>query len=692
MSKKSRYLELNQCSDKFNKIKNLCNDFNFISQINSSIIFKRTFNLALKIGYNVFFSNQLSEIDEFIDQNWFILLEPITNGKLVSAFNQNGTDYFITKNDSIIQSLGKKIMVSINTEKYHVINSFNLFKTHGNKSVEFQIADLNSSKILTRTIKNFTIIEPITNLIIEPYSRSCSVNRVCEFKSKTSSGSDIQYRWIINLNITPFVSDYLSLTFSETGVYLIKLDAWNNISSQSVQINFTVNEGLKEIYFHSGNREMSTSKTNQPALFLFRIKTVQDYMCVVNFGDFLQNFNFTDKEKDFNNKYINHTYLKSGFYSVIITCYHGEDSLSLKLIQVVQDEITGFSLISRGIYISIAFYKIGFRFKTGTDISVILKIDSVTDSNTTFDKTSLNGYSGLLINNGKAKIQNLNIKAFNLVSFVSISDFFEISSSILNPQLIISPFKNNYVYEFMSIPVDYTLRIEKGSNVKVEVFFGNEKNLQPSVNQVFAGEWKSDQVFTYTHSEPGEYIVRVKVSNVISKFDIYKRISFISRVDQLTCQPEPSMALLKFSRAIVSFRIKSIGNSNPGSRTTLKFWPGDSTNLTHGPFMLRMINFTNSVPFFHTYSQLGNYKPLLLIENEISKKYFHLNLMVVSSSVDDMYVVVKPPAVMVNQLFQVYVYILNALNVNITWYFDNITVTQNKLCKLIFFLIDFQFK
>lgn len=663
----------------------MCDNFNFISRINSSIIFKKTYKLDLKKGYNLFFSYQLSDFDEFIEQNWFILLEPISNGQLVSAFNQNETDYLITKNDSIIESLGKKIMASINTEKYHVINSYNLFKTHGNRSVEFKIVDLNSSKILTREIKNVTIIEPITNLVIEPFSRSCSVNRLCEFKSTTTSGSDIKYSWIISPNITPSVSDYMSFTFSETGVYLIKLDAQNNISAQSVQINFTVNEGLKEIYFHSGNREMSTSKTNQSALFLFKIKTVQDYTCVVNFGDSIQNFNFSDEEKDFNNKYIDHIYLKSGFYSVIITCYHGKDSLSLKLMQIVQDDITGFSLISRGIYTSIAFYKIGFRFKTGTDVSVILKIDSVTDSDTTFDKNSLTGYSRLLINDGKAKILIVNIRAFNLVSFISISEFFEISSSIINPQLLIFPLKNNYVYEFVPIPIQYTLRIEKGSNAKVEIFYGNEKNLHPSVNQVFAGEWKSDYVFNYTHTEPGEYIVRVKVSNVFSNFDIYKKISFISRVDQLSCHPEPKMVLLKFSRAIVNFKVKSIGNSDPGSRTTLKFWPGDSANLTHGPFMLRMKNFTNSVSFSYTYSELGNFRPLLFIENEISNKYFQLNLVVVSSSVDDMYVVVRPPAVIVDQLFQVYVYILNAFNVNITWSFNNLTITKNKLSKFNFF-------
>lgn len=603
-----------------------------------------------------------------------------------SLFDQNGTDFKISKIDSNIQSLTKKIMFSINTEKHNLINTFNMIKNHGNRSAQFQLIDRNSSTILEKKVKNFTAIEPIHNLVIEPNFRSCSVDRLCEFRAKTSTGSDIKYHWTIDSNLTNSLSDYMAFKFSKLGFYLIKLEAWNSVSFQSTQINYTINEGLKEIYFHSGNKEISSSITNESALFLFKIRTVQDYTCTIDFGDSFENFNFTDKEKDLNDDYISHNYLKSGSYSVTIKCYQGIDSLVLNLVHVVQDKITGFGLIEKGVDISVAFFKIGFKFKTGSDISVILEIDSVSDSMVTFDKTFLVGYSGLVINYGYARILNISIKAYNLVSFVSVSELFEISSSLVNPQLIISPFKNNNVYEFLPTAIDYIIKVERGTNVRLDFYFGDEENSEPSASRLFAGEWISDFVYTYTHSRPGDYIVRVKVSNAFSNYDFYKRISVISRVDKLACFPQPSIVLLKFEKAFVEFRVKSIGNSDPGSRTTVKFWPGDSTNSTYGPFMLGMNNYENKIPLSYSYTQLGNFRPILLIENEISKKYFHLNLMVVSSSVDDMYVVLKPQAVMINQPFQVYVHILNAFNVSITWVFDNVTLSQNKLCKFFYIL------
>ncbi|CAF1007824.1 unnamed protein product, partial [Brachionus calyciflorus] len=649
------------CSSTFNKFKNFCDNtnLNLANILNATYNIKKTYTLSLKKGYNIFYDSDLDN-SNFINlkTGWSIAIEALTSGRLVIDNTSKTTDFSLTKfpNSNLVVPLNMKILTGINIEHYQIINNFKSFKTIGNKIVKFQIRNKNSLEILSEVIKNLTVVSPIKNLAIFPFSRSCSVNRSCQYMARVNMGSHIQYTWIFSNFSTIYTEQNLtSFSFPMTGNFTIKLIARNNISIQITEIKYQINEGLRELVLHSGNLDVSTSITNKTARFLFRIKSVQEYMCLLNFGDSINYLNFNESFFDNNNMFINRTYTKSGVYYVSLTCSQNIDQLTFRFIHLVQDEITGLSLIERGIDLSIVFFRIGFRLITGSEASVSVFINSILNNETSFNKTSLIGYSGLLVNNGQTRMINVTIKAFNLVSSMEITSFFEIGSEIIEPELVLPKGVNYDIYEFTSKPINYTIRIKKGSNVKIDFFFGTEKDLTPTLSRIFIGSWMNDYVGSYTHLEPGDYLIRVKITNAFSDFDIYKSISFISRVDNLNCYPKPGFVLLKFSRAYVEFKIKNIGNTHPGSKATLKFWPGDQRNLTFGPFLLGMDKYENKIPFSYTYTQLGSYRPVLFIQNELGGKFFQLDVMVISSSVDDMYVVVRPSrSLLVNQNFQFY--------------------------------------
>lgn len=266
--------------------------------------------------------------------------------------------------------------------------------------------------------------------------------------------------------------------------------------------------------------------------------------------------------------------------------------------------------------------KISYYLNSGTDVKIELYIDGRLDTGNSYDPINRVGSSGVFRNPGYAKLYNVTIKASNYVSKVELQDFFEISDAIVNPQLSLVPAGPNYIYN--NTPIQYQISIQSGSNVRIQLFFGNEKNpLKASFDRTFTGLWTANFYVNYTHINPGDYKIMAIISNSLSSFTRNYSIAIISYVDQLNFYAFPSSSLpLTTYGAFIQFRARYIGQSKAGSHSEITLWPGDSRNKTYGPFKLGM-DFNsniNKIPLSYNYNKNGNFNVIFLVKNPLGSK------------------------------------------------------------------------
>jgi hypothetical protein len=122
---------------------------------------------------------------------------------------------------------------------------------------------------------------------------------------------------------------------------------------------------------------------------------------------------------------------------------------------------------------------------------------------------------------------------------------------------------------------------------------------------------------------------------------------------------------------LAQYAFSYVANTKAGSHSYVTFWPGDSANRTHGPFLLAM-DFTANISktqMQYSYSSLGNYQALFFVSNPLGSMTFSLTVNVVMSmyglymGVDPMYSTVTT----VGSTVMVSAYLEQGLGVTYTW-------------------------
>ena len=457
----------------------------------------------------------------------------------------------------------------------------------------------------------------------------------------------------------------------------VLLNASNPVSNTSCFIKITVVERLYGLYFtantaYSGT--LSASIVNQQAAFLFMLNSGNGYTCAIDYGDGSMQ-SITDAASNLNNTFIYHIYHSKAIYSVTISCINSVNAIALSVNHNVQYEVTGLSLNPK---YSTRFttYKINFFVATGTNTNIMLYHVRGLDTGITFDTTANAGSSSSYIATSSG-LYGVNITAWNLVSSVSLNTFFEIGAPILNPTLMIS---NNvfsaFIYKY-GTSIAYTIDMFDGSNVKLQFFTGEEPqaNSSPTYEITLAGDWKGAYTFNYVYVNPGDYSIVVCITNSFGSFNLIKEISVVSDVFNMVLS-----LLNQVTLTVAGAEAQFIFNyKKSGSHAQITFWPGDSANISFGPYDLGM-DFNNNInknPIGYTYQQLGMYTFTILVQNIISSKYYALSFNV-TLGVSGVYIN-APLYVATGSTFSIETYLLyGGSNASYKWNFDGTIVNANR--------------
>jgi hypothetical protein len=155
-------------------------------------------------------------------------------------------------------------------------------------------------------------------------------------------------------------------------------------------------------------------------------------------------------------------------------------------------------------------------------------------------------------------------------------------------------------------------------------------------------------------------------------------------VNQLQVNAYPSKVGLIYSGAFVEFKFSSLNGFKAGSFARLIFWPGDSKNVSQGPFLLGMdynLN-ENLIPISYSYQSVGIYNAILFVQNKISSMYMSCQVTVYSGLIDQFYIDVQPAAVLPMQTFKVFAYLVYGWNVTFTWNFNATTIVTQRICMI----------
>ena len=301
------------------------------------------------------------------------------------------------------------------------------------------------------------------------------------------------------------------------------------------------------------------------------------------------------------------------------------------------------------------------------------------------------------------------IQLENYVSAVSLNTTFEISSPIVNPTFSITPTSDAriasspaYTYQFTynANTISFTISMQSGSNVNIQIFTGEEvaSTSAPSINIDTTGDWNNGinnvnyNTITYTYINPGDFDIKVNISNYMNYFTFVQHITIISKVDDLVPGLMNSPVIFSFNDGnygTAQFTFAYIGTSKAGSHSTVTFWPGDTQNATYGPFTLGM-DFnanTNKVPLVYYYQYNGTFTCTFLVANLLGSKSFSLIVPVVVG-IDGFYIDVVPKYVKPGTLVTVGAYLIQGYNVHFSFAYtiNGVTTVFNSLartCKIL---------
>ena len=680
------------CSQSFQKSAFSCSETNRTNRFESATIpynLVTSFSLNLKPGYNIFtnFENILMK------PGYVLIVETTSPGPLIDL-DQSATglsDYKISPFESvngkfrinnIITPLNK---ISSISHKYSIQNNYLVSVTIKNR--------LNSTESFLLS-QNVMVYESVRDLMVSTIAGNlvCFKDKDCALMATVSTGKELTYNWTIDGIEFSTAETQITHQFTIVGQTFINLIAYNLLSSQNITVMISVTDRLEGLYFKAGNEAKSASALGKQANFLFMLEAGANYECTVNFGN-SQLIKFSDEVYNLNNTIISHVYSEEKTYQVSITCANQVNSLNLQFNHQVEQELKGLKLKNNVALVNRQF-SIEFTLDSGSAISQSLLLFNNQEEPITFNL--LNGRG--LVHQGVAFSTRfpVYIMVKNLVSSLELNATFEISSPIINPKFTVAPpgdiSANKYTFPQENY---FDISMDSGSNVRIEINADLDGEiLLNGINLIdiqTTGEWSTvtnspsnTYRISYNYINPGDFLIKVRLSNFLGNFIITKQISIISKVDGLlpaVADLNPNNYVL-FERTsetkgkgIADFVFQSEGDSKAGSHASIIFWPGDLINSTNGPFLFKM-DFNRNISttaIQYTYNETGTYLAKFLVYNDRGSKSFNLQINV-ELGIFGFYIDVLPRSVAPNDPYTVSAYMIQGENVDYTLKVNDVIV------------------
>ena len=494
------------------------------------------------------------------------------------------------------------------------------------------------------------------------------------------------YKWSLVSSSATSTQPSINQTFTSTGVLLVHLTASNLVSNITFSFNLTVVEKLSGLYLISPTpyTDQSASIVNKKASFLFRLTSGNGYTCQLNFGDGSTPTIFNDSSSNLNNTLISHLYTQESTFKLSLTCTNSFNSASYELDHYVQFELSNLRLLSFGAFRLVPF-RIQFGLDSGSSPQTSLYVNSRLDRMVSYDPMTKIGFSSWRVGSSSGVLE-VNITALNLVSSLSCSGLFEIGAPISSPSLTLSDnFFSRFMYNFGS-DVGCSVSMLEGSNVKLEVYFG--EGLTKNVS-LFYGDWSGAFNLSYKHNNPGDYRITAVFSNAFGRFELSQEISVVSEVYGLIPRLDKNPVAYTVKGAEASFLFSFYGDTKAGSHSSVTFWPGDVFNASMGPFLLGMDfgrnQSMNQLGF--NYDKPGSYFVAFLVENVRGSRAFGLGFEV-REGVNGLNLKV-PTNVRTRAVFGVETFLVQGKWATFVWDFNSTIQIRNCSGNYKTFLIDF---
>lgn len=159
----------------------------------------------------------------------------------------------------------------------------------------------------------------------------------------------------------------------------------------------------------------------------------------------------------------------------------------------------------------------------------------------------------------------------NKISSVRYSELFGVGGPMSGPYSKIAHVENNYKFK---TSVSYLVGLSQGSNVLVEVFFGDEEDLEKPTSSIqMDGGWKGDLIVNHTHKTPGDFEVRFVLTNPYGRFELKEKVTIMTGTSKLIPMLKHSPVVYTPLGAIARFKFHYSEFS--GSNALVKIWPGN---------------------------------------------------------------------------------------------------------------------
>lgn len=267
---------------------------------------------------------------------------------------------------------------------------------------------------------------------------------------------------------------------------------------------------------------------------------------------------------------------------------------------------------------------------------------------------------------------------------------------IVNPELaIMTPisYLQNNIYLY-SKPIDFIVNLSYGTDVKVDLYIGEEELLNKFPSSTFiSGAWPSPLKITRSYTYPGDYRVTAVISNEVSSFKLTKFITVMSNVSGLIVELKHSPVIFQYqsikdvARAYFQFHYQE--NTCAGSHANVTFKIGDYLNSSFGPYWLGM-DFNRNIsktPFFFDFNSIGNYHVNFTVSNAISSTTLFLPI-TISPAFYGVHIRSETSYVIPGMNVKMMLFIEQGENVTFEWFIDGQSHgVQKRLCKLSIYII-----
>ncbi|RNA30190.1 polycystin-1-like isoform X2 [Brachionus plicatilis] len=577
----------------------------------------KTETISLNQGYNLIipFGGNTQ-----IKQGW--ILGMIQTTALVSIDMSNSallSDYVDTLpvNNSINAAFHVRAFVS----RPIILSTFSLYP----KSVHQLTASVYHPVVIGPVSSNFVIYDKITELRVDTMDNGqCKENVECLFTALHMTGNNVTYKWSFPSENVTKMSPELPYVFTESGSFEIFLLASNPVSNESVSFMIKVIVPVKNPRLTLNNSE-GASAVGKNADFLFTLEKGLGYVCTINYGDSGTD-QFDDSLTSLNNSLFSHTYSAEGVYKVKILCINSISNDSYEIDHSVQFEVTNLRLTKWFSFRNVLF-TVDFAIDTGSAVQFELWYDQVRDLAANFDSLTKTGSSSSRTA-ASSGLYKVNITVWNKISRVNLLQDFEIGSKIRNPQFLLTntdSFAPTH-YHF-GTQLNFLVKMDDGANVKLRFYFGDQVDPSvPSLEVNTTGDWNSDYSVSYTHINPGDFVIQLTVLNAFDTFTLNQSISVVSDVNNLVPGLAENPVIFSPLGSFAYFMFSYAGDTKSGSHARVTFWPGDMFNQSFGPYLIGM-NFrlnasVNSL--MYRYQGEGEYKAVFLVENMLGSKFYDL--------------------------------------------------------------------